>query len=161
MNNFKEIQKITQWWIWALLLGVAGIWVWGIVQQVIMGHTFGNNPMSNTGLLISSIIPFGLLVLFYILTLKTEVNSAGISVKYFPFVNTHVSWNQIRKAEIITYSFVGYGIRFSSNYGTIYNAKGNKGLLLEKTDGDKILIGTQQPEQLSDVVSQCLLDKAR
>lgn len=161
MTEFKETQKITQWWVWALLFGIAGIWVWGFVYQVLLGHTFGNNPMSNTGLLVGAIFPFGLLIFFYALTLNTEVNAVGIRVKYFPLWSTDMRWEEIRKAEIIKYDFVGYGIRFSGKYGTVFNARGDKGLLLEKTSGEKILIGTQHPERLQTVVSDLVPNKIR
>jgi hypothetical protein len=153
MTAFKEVQKITQWWIWAILIGVAGIWVWGIIYQIVLGHQFGNKPLSNNGLLISAIIPFGMIGFFYLLKLKTEITSDGIDVKYFPIWSTRIKWDEIQKAEIIKYGFVGYGIRFSDNYGTVYNAKGDIGLLLQKKDGRKVLIGTQIPEQLTIVLN--------
>jgi hypothetical protein len=153
MTAFKEVQKITQWWVWAILIGVAGIWVWGIIYQIVLGHQFGNKPLSNNGLLISAIIPFGMIGFFYLLKLKTEITSDGIDVKYFPMWSTHIKWDEIQKAEIIKYGFVGYGIRFSDDYGTVYNAKGDIGLLLQKKDGKKVLIGTQIPEQLAIVLN--------
>ncbi len=145
---------MTQWWLWTLLLGVLGIWVWGIIYQVILGHTFGNNPMSNKGLMISSIIPLGIIAFFYSLTLTTEIGLNGIYVRYFPLSSTRIPWNEIQKAEIITYGFVGYGIRFFTRYGTVYNAKGNSGLLLHKKSGDKLLIGSQCPDQLARAVEK-------
>jgi len=153
MKAFKEVQKITQWWVWAILIGVAGIWVWGIIYQVVLGHHFGNKPLSNNGLLISAIIPFGMIGFFYLLKLKTEITSDGIDVKYFPMWSTHIKWDEIQNTEIIKYNFVGYGIRFSDDYGTVYNAKGDIGLLIQKKDGNKVLIGTQIPEQLATVLN--------
>ena len=40
------------------------------------------------------------------------------SIKYFPMRSTHIKWDEIQKAEVIKYDFVGYGIRFSNDYGT-------------------------------------------
>ncbi len=127
--------------------------MWGIIYQIVLGHQFGNKPLSNNGLLISAIIPFGMIGLFYLLKLKTEITSDGIDIKYFPMWSTYIKWDEVQKAEIIKYSFVGYGIRFSDEYGTVYNAKGNIGLLLQKKDGKKVLIGTQTPEQLAIVLN--------
>ena len=154
MVEFKESQKMTQWWLWALLLGVLGIWVWGITYQVILGHTFGNHPMSNRGLIISSLIPLSVIALFYLVVLKTEVSLNGIYVNYFPLSSTQIQWSEIQRAEIIKYGFVGYGIRFSAEYGTVYNAKGDLGLLLHKKDGSTLLIGTQLPDQLAKAVEK-------
>ena len=145
---------MTQWWIWVLLLGSAGIWVGGVIYQVGSGHPFGNKPLSNNLLLFSLLIPFGAIIFFHLLTLKTEVGPAGITIRYFPMWSTFVSWKDVQSSEIIKYNFVGYGIRFSNDYGTVYNAKGNRGLLLQKADGKKLLIGTQLPEQLGEAVAK-------
>lgn len=154
MTEFRETQKMTQWWLWLLLAGVAGIWVWGIVNQLILGQAFGDHPMPDTGLLVSSVLPIGLLAFFYSLTLSTIVNAQGIQLHYAPLTSTHIAWHDIQKAEIIRYGFVGYGIRASLKYDTIYNASGNTGLLLYKKSGEKFLLGTQQPEQLAQAVGQ-------
>ncbi len=156
MTEFKEVQKIRQWWIWLILFGVASIWVWGIVQQIILGKPLGTNPVSNAGLIVTSVIPIILIALFYTIALKTEVSSRGIKIQFYPLMSTFYSWDQIRDAEIITYRFVGYGIRYSSKYGAIYNAHGNVGLQVHKTYGENLLIGTQRPEELKAVVSKYL-----
>ena len=49
---FKENQKFTQWWLWALLIGVVLIPIYGIYKQIIIGEQFGNNPLSNYGLIL-------------------------------------------------------------------------------------------------------------
>lgn len=154
MVEFQETQKMTQWWLWLLLAGVVGIWVWGITQQVILGQPFGNHPMSNTGLLVSSVFLAAIVAFFYSLTLRTNVNAQGIQLRYTPLTSTQLAWADIQKAEIIRYGFVGYGIRASPTYGTVYNAKGKTGLLLHKKSGEKFLLGTQHPEQLAQVVGQ-------
>ena len=154
MKRFKETQRFDQWWVWTLLLGIAAIWVWGIIQQVLLGSPFGDKPMTDAGLIMSALIPLGIIVLFRIMTLRTEITSDGIRVKYFPLWSTQLNWNQIKQAKIIKYGFVGYGIRFSDQYGTVYNVKGSLGLLVEKVNGKKILIGTQKPDELQTVVNQ-------
>lgn len=156
MTEFKEVQKIRQWWIWLILLGVASIWVWGIYQQIILGKPFGSRPISDAGLLITTIIPISLIALFYTISLKTEVSTRGIKVQFYPLMSTFYSWDQIRSAEIITYKFVGYGIRYTVKYGNVYNAHGNVGLQVHKTHGENLLIGTQRPEELNQAVQKYL-----
>jgi hypothetical protein len=137
MTEYHETQKLTQWWLWLILLGVASIWIYGIYQQLYLGEPFGNNPMTDTGLL-------------------TKVDAQGIHSRYFPLWSTLIPWDQIGHAEIIQYGFVGYGIRFSPTYGTVYNAMGHTGLQIIKTSGNKVLIGTQQPEALRAVIARYL-----
>jgi len=152
MPTFTEIQKMNQWWLWLILLGIAGLWTWAIVQQIMLGQPFGDKPASDTELLVAGLFVLGILGLFYVLTLHTEISAAGIRLRYVPFVRKTIPWSEIRRAEVIRYIFVGYGIRLSFQYGIVYNTRGNQGLLLEKTDGKRLLIGTQQPEALAAAV---------
>ncbi len=154
MKEFKETQKMTQWWLWAILLGTMGIVLGNIIAETISQSLslaeFVHSPHLWTSALILTLV----LVFFYLLSLKTEVGPAGIHIHYFPMWRTQIPWEQIASAEIIKYGFVGYGIRFSIRHGTVYNAKGNRGLQLVKKNGSRILIGTQRPEELLTAVKQ-------
>ncbi|MGB5272717.1 MAG: hypothetical protein WBN39_01570, partial [Flavobacteriaceae bacterium] len=70
--------------------------------------------------------------------------------------NKQFKWEDIDKAEIIKYRFVGFGIRLSFKYGTVYNIKGNLGMALHLKDGKKYLIGTQKPEELQKAIASFL-----
>ena len=61
---FKERQRFTQWWLWLILLGVNGLFLFGVFKQVINGQQFGNNPMSNAALLIATGLIIALTLLF-------------------------------------------------------------------------------------------------
>ena len=63
----------------------------------------------------------------------------------------------IEEAELIKYGFVGYGIRLSIKYGSVYNVKGDKGLRITLKNGKKYLIGTQTPDNLKGVVKKLVL----
>ena len=74
---------------------------------------------------------------------------------FFPLVKKRVNWKEIKTAEIVNYGFVGgWGIRLWTKYGTVYNMKGNKGLAIALTDGNKFLIGTQKPEELTAILEK-------
>lgn len=149
MKPFNETQRMTQWWLWLVLSGLAGIWVWGIVQQIGLGKPFGDKPMSDGELILSFLLPLGLLGFFRLLTLKTTVDERGIRISYRPLWRTQLRWDEIQDVRLETYSgFIGYGIRFTGTYGTVYNAKGNRGLLIRKKNGRRLMIGTQQSDAL-------------
>ena len=57
---FKEKQRFSQWWLWLIIIGLGNIPVIGIYKQLILGEKFGNNPMSDLGLIAFSIFIFGL-----------------------------------------------------------------------------------------------------
>lgn len=151
--TFTEIQRFTQWWIWLIFIAIVSFTGYGVYKQLILKEAFGNNPMSNIGLLIFSGFIMVIIALFLVMRLKTEINEKGIAMHFRPFTKKQIAWEEITKAEVLDYGFVGgWGIRLWTNYGTVYNTKGSKGLALELKDGKKLLIGTQNPEALEEVL---------
>ena len=49
----------------------------------------------------------------------------------------------------------GWGIKWGSG-GKAYNVSGNRGVQQEFTDGKRLLIGSQKPEQLDSAIAQYL-----
>lgn len=151
---FKEEQRFSQWWLWIIIIGLGNIPIFGIYKQFILGEKFGNNPMSDLGLIIFSIFIFGIIILFLFMRLKTEITNNKIHLSFFPFVKKDILWTNVKSAKVIKYGFVGYGIRIGMSHGTIYNTSGNKGLSLELFNGKKYLIGTQKEKELQSVLKR-------
>lgn len=162
MNNdilFSERQQFRQWWIWLILLGISGVLLFGVFQQVFAGRQFGNRPMSNAGLLFTFTLTLFLTVLFFILRLDTQIKQSGIYVRFFPF---HVSfkeypWDTISKSFVRQYNpigeYGGWGLRLGLfGKGKAYNVSGNKGLQIVFTDNRRLLIGTRKPEELKETL---------
>ena len=155
MMKFKEEQKFTQWWLWLIIIGVGILPLVGIYYQLILGQKFGNNPMSDIGLIVLAVSIFGLIILFWFVRLKTEIDQNEIRMNFFPFVSKRTKWDEIKSVEIIDYGFVGgWGIRLWTKYGTVYNIKGNKGLAIELVNGKKFLIGTQREKELKKFIEK-------
>ncbi len=131
----------------------------GIYRQIIQGVKFGNNPMSDTGLIVSSILVLLLflilLLLFGILKLSTEIDRQGIRYRFYPFQMKFrkLRWDDVRQVEVITYNpirdYGGWGIK-SGKKGKAYNVSGNKGMQIQLRDGRNVLIGTQNHIELAD-----------
>lgn len=152
-THFKERQRFTQWWLWLILIGIGILPILAIYTKLIIGTDFGTNPMSNWGVVLFSLLIFGIIGLFLIMKLKTEINANGIRMNFFPFIKKTVSWKEIKSVKVISYGFVGgWGIRFGTRYGTVYNIKGNKGLALELKNGKRFLIGTQKEKELKSFI---------
>lgn len=150
---FYESQRFTQWWVWIIIIGCGIPFAIGIVQQVFLGKTFGDNPMSNTGLITGFILYVAFTVLFFLLKLETSITEQGISFRFFPFVSKKVLFSEIENMEVINYGFVGgWGIRFTMKYGTVYNIRGNMGVLVKLKKGKTFIIGTQQPNVLKNSI---------
>ncbi|MFK8105448.1 MAG: hypothetical protein AB8G15_23245 [Saprospiraceae bacterium] len=157
-NIFEEQQRFTQWWLWLLLLGIGALPIIGIYQQLILGKTFGNKPMSDTGLIIFAIFTFLLLGLFYFMRLETKIDRQHIYFKFYPFLEKKIAWEEVKSAEMVDYGFVGYGIRIGTKYGTVYNTKGSKGLAIRTRAGKKLCLGTQKTEVLAKWLAEQGID---
>ena len=151
-NNFKETQKFTQWWLWATLIFFLLIPIIGFIQQFIFKIKFGDKPMSDFGLILFLLCTTAFVGFFKYMKLETELNKTGLKMRFVPFVKKDIKWEHIKSLKVVTYGFVGYGIRIGSSYGTIYNTKGNKGLAIKLKNGKKFLIGTQKAEELSRLI---------
>lgn len=148
MNIYKESQKFTQQWLFLIPFAVLSTISYAIVQQVFLKHPFGTKPMPNFMLIISFLFVIVLIVLQYTIRLTTIVSDKEIIIKFVPFLTKKISCSEIKNLELVEYQFLGYGIRKSFKYGTVYNINGNKGLFIEQVNGKKFLVGTQNEEEL-------------
>jgi len=153
-TEFKEEQKFTQWWIWIILTGIGLLPIYGIYNQLIMGNKSGSKQMSDLGLLFFALFVFGIIALFWLMRLKTEINKNELKINFFPFVKKKIKWNDIKSVKIVNYGFVGgWGIRLWTKYGTVYNIKGETGLAVELNNGNRFLIGTQKETELNSILN--------
>ena len=106
--------------------------------------------MSDTGLWIFLLGTLAFVLFFLYIELRTEVDERGIRVRLRPIAKNVFPWDQVEKVELITYGFIGYGLRFSFKYGTVYNIRGKKGLAVYLKDGGRFVIGTQREADLID-----------
>lgn len=162
-NNiiFSERQRFRQIWIWLILLGVNGLWIYAIITQVVNGQQFCNRPMSDTGLFIALGLTVLLTILFIAFRLDTEIKQDGIYVRFFPFYLTFrkYSWDKIAKSFVKQYNpimdYGGWGFRLGLfGKGKALNVSGNKGIQIVLTDGTRLLIGTNKPDEAKQALQQ-------
>jgi len=155
--EFREEQKFTQWWLWLILILAGILPMVGIYKQIILDEPFGDNPMSDLGLIILTVFIFLLIGLFTLMKLRTKIDRDKIEMSFFPFIKRTAKWSEIKKAEVQDYGFVGgWGIRLWTKYGTVYNIKGDKGLAIELHNGKKYLIGTQRETELKEIIQKAV-----
>jgi hypothetical protein len=159
---YHEIQHFRQVWLWALVLFISLLSLYGAFQQLILGKPFGNNPAPD-GIMIVLAVLFGIgLPLFmYTMNLTTEIRSDGLYYRFFPF---HLSFRridtkEIKEFEACTYSpirdYGGWGIRYGRK-GKAYNVSGNRGVQFELSNGKHLLIGSRKPEELAETLASIL-----
>lgn len=152
-TTFTETQRFSQWWLWILIGGITALIGYGFVQQVLLGTPFGDKPMSDIGLTIFTTVMIGFLIFFASMRLRTRIDGEGIQMRYTPFIKRKYKWSEIQSVEVLQYGFVGYGIRYGSKHGIVYNVNGNKGLAIKLKSGKQFVIGTQRPEELQVFLS--------
>ena len=94
-----------------------------------------------------------------LLTLRqtTTVTKDSVSIRYGFLYETRVPLTEIALAEAVEYSPVreygGWGIRGSRRRRAL-NARGNQGVLLTRTDGTTLLVGSQRSRELLDALAR-------
>jgi hypothetical protein len=91
------------------------------------------------------------------LRLTTTVRPDGVSVRYGFLYSTRVPLSEITLAEAVRYAPVreygGWGIRGSRRRRAL-NARGNQGVLLTRSDGTTLLVGSQHPRELLEALAR-------
>lgn len=153
--KFEEKQRFTQWWLWVLLLVITCIPAYGIYKQILLGEQFGNNPITNLGLIILMLLMLAFIGLFWMMELRTRIDHEKIEIHFFPFAKKEIKWKDIAEAEVTNYGFAGgWGIRSGTKHGTVYNIKGEMGLAIQLKNGTKLCIGTQKEDQLRQTIKE-------
>lgn len=156
---FSEQQKFKQWWLWLLLLSLNGFFLFSSFNQIVSGKQFGDKPMSDVGLLVITGLSFLPTILLFNSRLDTMIKSDGIYVRFFPFhlAFKYYSWDSLTKSFVRQYSplseYGGWGLRRGLfGKGTAFNVSGNRGLQLVFNNDKKLLIGTNKPKELTEIL---------
>lgn len=165
-NEFIEVQRFRQWWIWLIVAGnlalTVGLFGYGMYRQLILGQPWGSKPMSDGSLLVvgpvAILFSLGLFWLLLSARLEVKVASEALSVRFRPFVARRIPYREIARVEAKSYrplvEYGGWGIRWGPGRGIAYNVSGTEGVLLELTNGKRILLGSQNPQPLAEAIRQ-------
>jgi hypothetical protein len=149
---FAECQPLLRHW-WGLAL-LAPALVLGMALAVGTQHSV----LESVGLP-ALVTAFSFLLLGF-MKLHTQLATDGVRVR---FASLQSEWRftpraEVRRAYVRTYAplreYSGWGIRTFGGESMAYNAWGNQGLQLVLTNGERLLIGTQQPADIQHVLSE-------
>jgi hypothetical protein len=170
-SYFKEEQKFDQVWyrmliifMWIPMVLIFGS---GIYQQFVLKKPWGDNPTSDTALLLTTAFVFlimaGTTWLMLSMKLITEVTENGIRYRFPPLIN---KFKTIPKQDIAEYNirkyspigeYGGWGIKGTFGFrGRAYNVKGNIGLQLRLQNNKKVLFGTQRQAALQSAMDKLM-----
>ena len=151
---FREVQRFRQAWVWVLLLLVLLA-----LTVPVMGGMLG--PLVS---LVMVLAGAGLIWLFFVMRLVTEVHPDGIYLGFFPFSSQKIMYTTIVDHRVREYrpirEYGGWGIRFNRS-GRAYMVSGNLGVQLELSNGKGLLIGTQDPNELLRAIGSAVSGRAK
>ena len=165
MNTFSEVQRFKRKWAWIAVAAFNVLFIYAIVQQVILDKPFGTKPAPNWILILCEAAC--LLLLFFIaaIRLKTTIGINGIRYRFYPFqlTTTFIQWHELSDAYIRPYNsfyeYGGFGIRIGSQRtGRAINTSEscNQGLQLQFKDGKLLLIGTKDPAAIQQILDEVM-----
>jgi hypothetical protein len=153
---FREVQRFPLRRI-ALALASPPCFLLGLlIWQVVLGHTWGKHPMSNGDVIGWTI--FLWLIYFRLITVRlvTEVRQRELMIALRGLWRLRrVPLGRIQAVETITHDVMrdygGYGIR-TTREGKAYVAGGGRGVRVTLDDGEKLVVGSERPDELAAAV---------
>lgn len=150
-NNliYRESQSFITWWLCLLYLLILGAGVYTAWSNSGQGKIGGFSIGALIGLVAFAIIFFT--------RLRSRIDEEGIHIRFFPFIWKEKTWrwDEIGDAYVKRYSpweYGGWGYRFGRG-GTAFTTKGSYGIqLVVRRNGAKMLIGTQKPEEVNEIL---------
>jgi len=155
---FHETQGLRTWHVRIVLALPPGALVFMSVRQMVFHRPWGHPPMSNGDLLFLTVLLLAVYVRLITVRLVTDVRSGALTVGLRGlWRRRRIPLGEIRTAAAVEYDPVGeyggYGIR-SGPRGAAYIASGRRAVQLELRDGQKLLVGSQRPEELAATILQ-------
>ena len=163
--EFKEIQGFRIWWAWLAVGVLNGVFIYAIIQQLILGKPFGSKPAPDLVLVLVELFMLIFLLILLSLKLKTRINENGIYYRFYPFQfkDTFIDWNELKAAYMREYNsfyeYGGWGIRIGSpKTGKAINttASGKTGLQLKFNNGKLLLVGTARPDEIQAILDEII-----
>ena len=158
MTHFREAQYFRQPWMLLLLAAIA-VPVWCLfIRQMVLGIPFGNLPLPEALLILMTAGATLTALWLWKVHLLTEVRENELRVTFVLLWRPRsIAFDEIINAEAVTYNpigdYGGWGVR-TGRKGGAYNVSGNRGVQLELRGRERLLIGSQLPEELARVLNE-------
>jgi Family of unknown function (DUF6141) len=157
-NEFREVQHFNQWWAWAVIAGLAATGWWAFIEQIVLGHPWGNNPAPGwVVVLMWLIFGIGVPIGMRWVRLIVRVTEDTLDIRYVPFRHRVIPLSTITSAEPRRYrpirDFMGWGIRWMPGRGWVYSVAGDEGVQLVLGKRRKLLVGSHKPVELAAAIT--------
>lgn len=153
---FREVQRFPVRRI-ALALASPPCFLLGLLMwQVVLGHTWGKHSISNWDVIGWTVFLWVIYLRLVTVRLATEVRRGELVIALRGLWRLRrIPLGQIQSVERITHDIArdygGFGIR-STREGKAYVASGGRGVRLTLAAGDKVVVGSQRPDELAEAL---------
>ena len=157
-NNFHEVQHFNQWWVLAVVAGLAVAGWWAFIEQIVLRQPWGNRPAPD-GVVVLMWLVFGIGVpaMMRWVRLIVRVTDDALDIRYVPFRHRVIPLSTITSAEPRTYrpmrEYFGWGIRWMPLRGWVYSVSGDQGVQLVLGRRRRLLIGSRKPFELAAAIT--------
>jgi hypothetical protein len=161
--NYSEQQSFRQvLWIWCIIIPISFLSslsiLYGFYQQIIQGEPWGNEPMSDGGLITALLVVIlaQVLVIWVVASLQLSIEISGEEFRY-KFFAYFTDWNSLSSHQIANYSIEkwtfwkgrGFGYHKDIFHKTVRMIiKPDYILTLKTKDGKTIMISTENKEEI-------------
>ncbi|MFX1564925.1 MAG: DUF6141 family protein [Promethearchaeota archaeon] len=151
--TFREVQPFGKWRFVAILLFIVlSLFLYSIIVII---------PISTSSMILGVLLTGSMvfaIIIFSMGKLMLEIQPDGLYYRYRPFHQSFRSilWNSIETYEVQTFrplrEWGGLGLRVKRG-GRAYLVSGNRGVLIQLSNGKQVLIGSQRPEELAEAIA--------
>jgi hypothetical protein len=141
--------------------------LYGMYWQLIEGVPWGDKPLSDSELIGLSLFVMGCwgiaAAIMLSMRLEVKIDTSGVHYRLVPIKR---KWRHITKAQIKAYSVKkGFPLFTSGGFGhhrsiflktRSFRISGNQYLQVEENDGEKILLGTQNPGEMERAMKKLM-----
>lgn len=157
MTYFHEEQRFGGW-VFALI----AIVVASVLASAVMGF---DRPGAIPALVFAIAIVAFIAALFGLARLDVDVDAQAIHIAFHMLWPTrHIALGDVRSARAKRYSplsYGGWGVHYMFLRGWIFNTGGDEGVLVETTDGGRVMIGSQRAGELEAAIARAVADRSR
>jgi hypothetical protein len=153
MPQFREEQRF-DWYLTAMFCMPALIVGYGLYRSVWLKQPLLSGALLWPAFAVAVVVA----VWFLRLKLVTEVRDNGLYICFvWLWPERTIPWEQVRSVETRTYrpirDFGGWGVRWAAR-GIVYHARGNRGARMVLASGERVLVGSQRPEELARTIAE-------
>lgn len=158
-------EQFFAWWLYVLLAVMVGVGWLSIAWNHPGPHPPGvvvRGPVLELplALAIGLVLPPALVI--GVLRMSTEVTPALCRV-WFGFIPTYrraIPLDEVKRVEVVTYHALRehyfWGVRTTRDGERVLTARGDRGVRLFLSDGSRVLIGSQRPEELAAALESAM-----